>query len=116
MIDGKNIDFESIDSNQQEQVINSSFEDTSNLTYVMQENKIIEIDILEKAQHQIKELENVYLPKIMALQDSSLLILGGQSEYQYAEETTEILRTTHALKKDYMTQNWYLAPKNRMEH
>lgn len=52
----------------------------------------------------------------MALQDSSLLIFGGQSEFRYNKETTEVLRTTHALKKDYTTQNWYLGPKNRMEH
>jgi len=57
----------------------------------------------------------VYLPKIMALQDSSLLIFGGQSEFLHNDETTEVLKTTHALKKDYIKQTWYLGPKNRME-
>lgn len=70
--------------------------------YTVKENRVLQIDLINKQINEIEKLKDLYIPKVMAIDDSNVLLIGGQSHMEYTRYTS-IKKTCYVLSNDQGT-------------
>lgn len=61
----------------QEQVLQKSSAFEMKSAFAVKQNSVLQIDLIDKKISEIHKLKDLYLPKVMAIDDSNSLIIGG---------------------------------------
>jgi len=72
-------------------------DNNSMLLFQMKAASVYSYDLLNQRQHEIEQLKEIYMAKLMPLSKKSLLVLGGQTTEKIAEGVTKVKKTVTEL-------------------
>lgn len=115
-VDGQPVNIE-LKPKQETQLQKSAAAFDQKSAFVIKENAVLQIDVINQKLAEIHRLKDLFLPKLMPLDDSSLLVVGGQSNMEYGRNTV-IKKTCYLLSqtqdKQWKTSSQAVMKKQRV--